>query len=141
MPGKKGLLTRWGTVAVLAAVWLASPAPRQARAQDVAEPSAEKGRLLAQRLCSSCHLIEDKADATLPVGVPTFRGIANRAGQTGQRITNTLIQPHTPMPDIRLSNEEILDVIAYLETLRTDPSIPPLLPPKQGPKHKYPQPS
>jgi mono/diheme cytochrome c family protein len=111
-----------------------------AGAQETAEPSAEKGYQLARRLCSNCHLIEDKANATLPAGVPTFRGIANRPGQTGQRITNTLMVPHAPMPDIRLSGPEIQDLISYLETLRTNPAIPPLLR-KQQPKPKFPAPS
>ena len=38
-----------------------------------------------------------------------------------------LIKPHAPMPDIHLSNEEILHIIAYLGTLRIDQSIPALL--------------
>ena len=116
-------------------------ASRPVSAEEKAAPSPEKGYELAQRFCQGCHLTEDKAGATIPVGVPTFRGIANRTGQTGQRIMNVLIQPHAPMPDIRLTGEEILDIIAYLETQRTDTSIPPLLPPTGSPKPKYPQPS
>jgi mono/diheme cytochrome c family protein len=137
MARRTGVFIRFGAAAAMAAVLLTAP-PQQAGAQEPAEPSPEKGYRVAQRLCSNCHLIEDKPGATLPEGVPTFRAIANRAGQTGQRITNTLIKPHTPMPDIRLSSEEIQDIIAYLDTLRTDASVPPLLPPKQGPKPQFP---
>jgi mono/diheme cytochrome c family protein len=106
-----------------------------------AAPSADKGYALAQRLCQGCHLIEDKAGATVPAGVPTFRGIANRPGQTAQSITSVLIKPHAPMPDVQLTSPEILDIIAYLETLRTNTSVPPLLPPPGSPKPKYPEPS
>jgi mono/diheme cytochrome c family protein len=116
-------------------------APAVSAEEKKAAPSAEKGHALAQRLCQGCHLIEEKAGATVPEGVPTFRGIANRPGQTAQRITNVLIQPHAPMPDIRLTSAEILDIIAYLDTLRTNKAGPPLLPPPGSPKPKYPEPS
>jgi mono/diheme cytochrome c family protein len=129
-------------VAVFVAVSLVSAAPGDACAEDAVEPSPEKGQALAQKLCSGCHLIEEMASSATPAGIPTFRAIANRPGQTGQHITSVLIQPHTPMPDIHLSREEILNIVSYLETLRTDKSMQPLLPPtKYGPKPKYPEPS
>jgi cytochrome c len=110
---------------VLAAVWLLAQGNGQAQERPV--PSPDKGYDLAQKFCKSCHLVDDRADATLPAGIPTFRGIANRPGQTGQRIVSVLIKPHAPMPDISLSSEEMLNIIAYLETLRIDQTIRPLL--------------
>ena len=131
----------WVSILVLLAVaWLALPG--SGRAQQRPQPSPDKGREIAERFCKGCHLIEDRADAPLPAGVPTFRGIANRPGQTGQHIMNVLIKPHAPMPDIHLSNEELLNIVAYLETLRIDKSIPPLLETApQAPKLQYPAPS
>lgn len=106
------------------------------------EPSAERGHELAGRLCSNCHLVEGQKDATVPAGIPTMRGIANQPGQTGQRIMDTLIQPHSPMPELRLTIDEIRDVITYLETLRTDKSGPPLQAPlNPAVRPKRPQPS
>lgn len=128
--------------AALAAAVLMWQTPASAADEEPPEPSAEKGHALAQRLCSGCHVVEAGADGTVPAGVPPFRTIANSPGQTSQRIMNVLIKPHAPMPDTHLSREEMLDIVAYLETLRTDQSIPPLLPPKKyGPKPKYPEPS
>ena len=98
-------------------------------AGDEAGPSATKGYAIAQSLCVSCHLLPDRDAAMVPAGVPTFRAIANRPGQTGDKIMLALIKPHAPMPDIQMSREEILSIVAYLETLRTDPAVPPLLPP------------
>lgn len=72
---------------------------------------------------------------------PPLRAIANLPGQTATRIMNVLIKPHVPMPDMQLSRQEMLDIVAYLDTLRTDKSAPSLLPPKQGGKPKYPEPS
>ncbi len=105
------------------------------------EPSAEKGLAIAERLCGNCHLVEGMAGAAVPAGVPSMKGLANRPEQTGQRIQNALIQPHTPMPDIRLSMDEINHIIAYLETLRTNAAVPPLLPPASPKKPTYPKPS
>ena len=92
--------------------------------------------------CKGCHLLAGAAAVPIPAGLPSLRGIANRAGQTGQRIMDTLIQPSHPMPDMQLSTEEILNLIAYLETLRTDPAIPPLITPRlPADKPTFPTPS
>lgn len=99
-------------------------------AQDLLKQTQEKGHDLALTLCKGCHLVDDKVLSPVPVGIPTFRAIANRTGQTGEKIKDVLIKPHTPMPEIQLSNDEILSLIAYLETLRTDKSVPPLITPR-----------
>ncbi len=93
------------------------------------EPSATRGRELAVRLCSSCHVVSGAATAAVPEGIGTFRGIANRPGQSAERISNVLILPHLPMPDNQLTRDEIQDILAYLETLRTNPEVPPLIAP------------
>ena len=91
------------------------------------EPSASRGRELAVRLCANCHLVD--AGKSAPEGIGTFRGIANRPGQSADRISNTLILPHMPMPDTQITREEIQDILAYLETLRTNPDVPRLIAP------------
>jgi hypothetical protein len=37
--------------------------------------------------------------------------------------------PHMPMPDAQLTRDEIQNILAYLETLRTNPDVPPLIAP------------
>ena len=61
----------------------------------------------------------EHSSGAVPAGVPTLRAVANRPGQTGARVTGLLLQPHAPMPDLRLSLPEIHDLLAYLESLRT----------------------
>ncbi len=134
LPISLGSLAFCVIASLVAATWV------DAWAEDAPAPSPEEGHSLAQRFCNGCHLIDDNGSVTVPVGVPTFRGIANQPGQTGQRIMNVLIRPHPPMPDIHLSNNEILDIVSCLETLRTDKSSPPLLSPKEpSPKLEYPE--
>jgi len=45
--------------------------------------------------------------------------------------------PHMPMPDAQLTVEEIQSILAYLETMRTSPDVPPLFVPG-GAKPKFP---
>lgn len=102
------------------------------------EPSATRGRELAVRLCSNCHVIDGTGNAAVPAGIGTFRGIANSPGQSAERISNVLILPHLPMPDNQLTRDEIQDILAYLETLRTNPAVPPLITPPAGAKPQIP---
>lgn len=125
----------------LAALILAC-AVSAARAEDAPPSSPEAGLKLAQTLCQNCHLLPGTAPGnTVTVGIPSLLGIANKPGQTGPAIERVLIQPHAPMPDMKLSNQEIQDLIAYFDSLRTDPSLPPLQPstkPAEKPKHPTP---
>lgn len=95
---------------------------------------------MARKLCMGCHLVDDRDDAVAQVGPPSFASIANKPGQTADRIKGALIQPHPPMPDMQLSNREMLNIIAYLESLRTNKDAPSLLPPKDDSKPKLPKP-
>lgn len=104
----------------------------------VAEPSARQGRELAIRLCRNCHVVDNAAGQAVPAGTLTFRGMATKPGQTGEQITAVLIQPHAPMPDIQLTRAEIDNIIAYLDALRAEESLPPLLPPAGAPKSTFP---
>jgi cytochrome c len=112
-----------------------------ARAEEPRQPSAEKGQVLAQTLCNTCHLVDGSVAGQVTVGIPSFRGIANRLGQTSERIRNVLIDPHPPMPNVRLSNDEISDLIAFLETLRTNDKVQPLSPRAPGSPPAIPKPS
>ena len=123
-----------GFVLACVVLW-GSPA---AIAEEIASPAAAKGYNLSEKLCSSCHLIDEKPGRTTKVGPPSFRIIANQPGQTADRIRSVLIKPHPPMPDIHLSNEEILNILAYMQTLRTDKTAPPLVPPEGSDKPKAP---
>lgn len=42
----------------------------------VDQPSAERGKEMASRLCKNCHVIDTTAGYSVPVGMPTFRSMA-----------------------------------------------------------------
>ena len=141
---RHGILALWLVVLAvgLAALLLR---PRGAAGED-APPTfdqlAQQGRLLAERLCQGCHVIGDTGSAVATAGVPSFRGIANRPGQSGEHIRNVLMAPHAPMPDVQASNTEIDRLLAYLESLRSGPAGPSLFPRvKVSPKVQYPDPA
>ena len=137
---RRSIVRRIGALAMAASAAVAMASI--ASGQEAEAPSAEKGLALAQRFCKGCHVVEGGGDASVPAGVPSLRGLANKPDQSGERIRNVLISPHAPMPDIHLSNQEILDLIAYLDTLRADRAGTPFLTPAQrSPKPAYPQPS
>lgn len=107
------------------------------------EELVREGAVIAERLCSSCHVVGNiPAGGIANAGVPTFKGIANRPEQSAERIRNVLIMPHSPMPDVRLSNPEIDRLIAYVDSLRADSAGPPLVPRRSpGAKPQYPDPT
>lgn len=111
----------WVAVATVAVDMATVPVVAQTQGQN--PPSAAEGQDLARRLCAGCHAMETTS-AAVPAGIPSLRALANLPGQTGARITGILLQPHAPMPDMRLSLLEIQDLLAYLESLRTGPGEP-----------------
>ena len=127
---------RWPAVAGLAFA-LIGCASTTTVAQD-AQPSIERGKDLATRLCRNCHLLDGATTQAVPVGTPTFRSMATAPNQTRERVVSALMQPHVPMPDVQLSRTEIDDIIAYIDALRADRSLPPLLPPAGAPKPAFP---
>lgn len=99
-----------------------------------------QGQALAEKLCQSCHVVDARPEAVVPAGVPTMRGIANSQGQTAQRLRTIMLNPHPPMPDVKLSYPEVDQLLAFFESLRDKPGEPPLYP-RQGGKPVYPDPS
>lgn len=83
-------------------------------------PDIENGNNLARKLCTSCHLIGEPANAPVPSDVPTFAGIANRPDQTANHLATWLTRPHPPMPNLNLTRIEIRDLTGYIMSLRTD---------------------
>ncbi len=132
---------RMNYISALSLLGLLAAVPTAPKAEDLKLPSAAQGQELSEKLCKGCHVIGTEGEGATQVGPPTFSSIANKPGQTAERIKGALVAPHPPMPDIQLTNNEILNVIAYLETLRTDKAAPPLLPPSEAAKPELPDPT
>jgi mono/diheme cytochrome c family protein len=83
----------------------------------VGEPQG--GLKVARTLCASCHLIGEPPNSATPADVPSFASIANRPNQSSEKLSNWLVEPHVPMPNLHLTRKEIRDLAAYIMTLRT----------------------
>ena len=128
--------------AALVAALVAASSTQPSAQEPPFEASQQEGLKLALSLCTSCHLIDGGPGNAVTAGIPSFSGIANKPGQTGAHIEGILVAPHAPMPDMKLSYPEIQNLIAYIDSLLTDKSLPPLQPSTKPPdKPKYPTPS
>lgn len=79
---------------------------------------AATGERLAEQWCSSCHVIDGGTGVSGVDAAPPFRTIANTPGKTSGALRRFLLRPHSPMPDLQLSEPDIDHLIAYIETLR-----------------------
>ncbi len=108
-----------GSGLALLVVGLVLTVPGMARGEEKRPWKADAGRgeALAERLCANCHIVGDGSKTTAVAGIPSLSAVAGLDGMTRQRVTNTLIAPHAPMPDMQLTMREIADLTAYLEKL------------------------
>ena len=75
------------------------------------------GRRLAERWCSSCHLLD--AGGTRPGSdAPTFRQVAQLPSTTALALRAFLRTTHGGMPDIVLTPAETDDLIAFIMSLK-----------------------
>jgi mono/diheme cytochrome c family protein len=83
------------------------------------QPDPVKGKVLAEKLCTNCHLV-GSAQQQQPANadVPSFPEIANLEGQTAGAITARIMLPKHPMPTIPLTKDELADLAAYILSLR-----------------------
>jgi mono/diheme cytochrome c family protein len=80
---------------------------------------AEAGGKLARQWCAGCHQVE--AGGALNEVAPSFVSIANDPSRTPEFLWAWLSTEHPLMPNFNLTYLEIRSIIAYLESLRTEP--------------------
>jgi mono/diheme cytochrome c family protein len=84
------------------------------------QPDPVHGKVLAESLCSNCHLVGSSQEH-VNADVPSFREIANVPGRTAGDIIGFIILPKHPMPEIPLTKTELADLAAYIISLRDQP--------------------
>ncbi len=78
---------------------------------------AGEAKEVAQRWCSSCHVVEDHQRGSVPQGPPSFRMVA-KSGMTDAALRAFLSHPHGAMPDLVLTRAEIDELIEYIRSQR-----------------------
>jgi mono/diheme cytochrome c family protein len=103
---------------VLTALALALTAPTVSLAGPVTSaPDPAYGKVLAERLCSNCHLVSS-AQEQVNVDVPSFHEIGNLQSQTEGSIMAKIVMPKHSMPVIPITKSELEDLAAYIMSLR-----------------------
>jgi cytochrome c2 len=79
---------------------------------------AERGKTLAVALCARCHMSEGQGEKQGPMGVPEFRAVANRPGQSIDGIVHWLRSVPPMMPDHHLTFDESQSLAEFIMSLR-----------------------
>lgn len=74
---------------------------------------ADRGGRLAERWCSSCHLVSP-GQRQASTDRPTFAEIGRRPGFNEAQLALFLLEPHPKMPDMSLTRSEAADLAAYI---------------------------
>ena len=82
-------------------------------------PDPARGKALAERVCTNCHLVSDRQTKAV-ADVPSFAAIANKPNQTEGAIMTRIVIPKHPMPVIPITKSELEDVTAYIMSLRSE---------------------
>jgi mono/diheme cytochrome c family protein len=79
--------------------------------------AAERGHEVARRACAGCHAVEPGGVSPRP-RAPAFGSLEMRhtAGLEG-RVADLTRLGHYSMPPLRLSPQEVSDLVAYIESL------------------------
>ncbi len=95
--------------------------------QDFADQIAE-GRKLASTICGVCHVVPDKPNPPLALGfsAPSFVDLARRPSFDEATLRQLLgsehrrIGPAQAMPNPRLNDNQIDDIVAYFDALKAE---------------------
>jgi mono/diheme cytochrome c family protein len=84
---------------------------------------ADEGAALAEEKCVRCHAAEEIGYSG---PVPSLHEIAGRSRYwTPTRFEAWLSSAHGPMPEFRVTSQDIYNLMRYLERLRSDATLRP----------------
>ncbi len=92
-------------------------APMFASAQDL-PGDASAGLLLARKICAECHYVEQTWADLYVYEAPSFVDIAQYSDHSEMSLQVFFRVPHSQMPSIKLTNDQIDDVVSYILGLR-----------------------
>lgn len=103
----------WRAALMAGAVALSLPMTDGAAA---AEIDTAYGRRLAQTHCSECHAVDPTRYREI---APTFDTLAQDPASTEMSLRFLLTNPHYAMPNLKLPEDQMAAIIAYILSLRT----------------------
>lgn len=99
------------------------PPPAPAAPQsDISTQAAVRGQQFATQACAGCHAVGPEGASPL-AAAPPFRDIVHRhpLDRLETAFAEGLVTSHPAMPAFVFRASEIDDLMAYLETVRTEP--------------------
>jgi cytochrome c len=115
MSGSSRRRTRFVALSGLGAILLVGSFSRLT-AQEIGD--AASGRHLAESWCETCHVVTPTPRRGASNGAATFVAIARMKSTTPMSLRAFLQTPHSQMPDLRRSRDEIDNLTAYILSLR-----------------------
>ena len=100
---------------LIAAVVLATAA-LAASAQEFGDAAA--GLAYADGVCAECHAIKKGQRASPHERAPAFELVANSRGMSEMALRVWFQSPHPSMPNLRLTEKQSDDLIAYIMSLK-----------------------
>ena len=84
-----------------------------------AETAQQRGKVIAQGLCSRCHAIETTGDSPFPAA-PRFRSLEARTdlSKLAGRIRGGLLTGHEDMPMFRFDRDDADAMVAYIRSVQ-----------------------
>jgi mono/diheme cytochrome c family protein len=100
---------------MLGAVLLAASVSQvEAQEGDVAA-----GVAYAKQVCAECHAVLPNEQISPLAQAPTFQKVANLPGMTEMALSVWLQSSHPTMPNIILKPDDLRNVVAYIESLKS----------------------
>ena len=100
---------------LVVAVVLAT-APHSASAQEFGDAAA--GLAYADGVCSECHAIKKGQRVSPHERAPAFELVANTRGMSEMALRVWFQSPHPSMPNLRLTEKQSDNLIAYIMSLK-----------------------
>jgi mono/diheme cytochrome c family protein len=83
--------------------------------------NAKEGFVFAQAVCAECHAVREGERASPKAQAPSFTTVANTPGMNAMALEVWFQTPHPTMPNLKFSDQESDNVIAYILSLRKRP--------------------
>jgi len=78
---------------------------------------ADNGKILANRWCSSCHVVQARQELATDQA-PPFASLARMPDFNASKLAYLLLKPHPNMPSLSLSRSEVANLAEYIATLK-----------------------
>ena len=83
------------------------------------EGDVAAGQAYAQQVCADCHAVLPNEQISPLPQAPTFQKVASMPGMTEMALSVWLQTSHPTMPNIVLKQDDLRNVVAYIESLKS----------------------